>query len=143
MAYDPVLATVDVDSMRVAIRWPVLGVFKDAVFDDAVVSAAAFAIGACFAALNGGLRLSALGGSPVTILIGGSIIAFYLLSITILAPQIGVGTAVFLVLLGQIVSAAAIDHFGLLGAAQTPVSGARLLGIALMIVGVVLARKPI
>lgn len=104
--------------------------------------AAAFAIGVGFAMMNGGLRVAELGGSPVTVVIGGAIIAFYLLSITILAPKIGVGTAVLLVLLGQIVSAAVIDQYGLLGAARTPVSGVRLLGIALMIVGVVLARRP-
>jgi transporter family-2 protein len=49
-------------------------------------------------------------------------VAFYVLSITWIAPTFGVGNAVFFVLLGQLVSAAMIDHFGLFGAQVTPVS---------------------
>ena len=47
---------------------------------------------------------------------GAAFILFYALSITWAAPRIGVGNAVFFVLLGQLVAAAAIDHFGLWGA---------------------------
>lgn len=75
--------------------------------------------------------------------LGGLFMAFYLLSITFIAPKFGVGNAVFFVLLGQIASAAAIDHFGLFGADEASIGGTRMLGIALMAVGVFLARKPI
>ena len=44
-------------------------------------------------------------------------------------------------LLGQIVSTALIDHFGLLGARPSPVTARRALGIALMAAGVLLARR--
>ena len=74
--------------------------------------------------------------------LGGLFMAFYLLSITFIAPKFGVGNAVFFVLLGQIASAAAIDHFGLFGADRASIGGMRILGIALMAVGVFLARKP-
>ena len=74
--------------------------------------------------------------------LGGLFMAFYLLSITFIAPKFGVGNAVFFVLLGQIASAAAIDHFGLFGADKASIGGMRMLGIALMAVGVFLARKP-
>jgi transporter family-2 protein len=47
-------------------------------------------------------------------------VAFYVLSITYIAPTFGVGNAVFFVLLGQLVSAAIIDHFGLFGAQVKP-----------------------
>ena len=46
----------------------------------------------------------------------GLLMAFYLLSITWIAPRFGVGNAIFCVLLGQMVAAAVIDHFGLFGA---------------------------
>jgi transporter family-2 protein len=49
-------------------------------------------------------------------------VAFYVLTITWIAPTFGIGNAVFFVLLGQLVSAALIDHFGLFGAQVTPVS---------------------
>lgn len=65
-------------------------------------------------------------------------IIFYVLSITWAAPRIGVGNAVFFVLLGQIVAAAVIDHYGLWGAIRSEITARR---IAVMAVGVWLARK--
>lgn len=72
---------------------------------------------------------------------GGLLVAFYALSITWAAPKIGVGNAVFFVLLGQIVAATAIDHFGLFGAPRSPMTLQRGLGVALMLAGVFLARR--
>jgi transporter family-2 protein len=45
------------------------------------------------------------------------------------------------VLLGQLISAAAIDHFGLFGAQSTTLGLARLGGIALMAAGVWLTQQ--
>lgn len=73
--------------------------------------------------------------------LGGLLVLFYILSITWVGPKIGIGNAVFFVLLGQIVAAAAIDHLGLWGALQSEITPRRILGIALMAVGVYLARK--
>ncbi|HEY0959996.1 MAG TPA: DMT family transporter [Novosphingobium sp.] len=73
---------------------------------------------------------------------GAVFILFYALSITWAAPRIGVGNAVFFVLLGQLVAAATIDHFGLWGAVQSAITPRRVLGIAVMALGVYLARKP-
>jgi len=74
--------------------------------------------------------------------LGGAFVAFYVLSITWIAPRFGVANAVFFVLLGQLVSAAAIDHFGLFGAPRVPMSWMRAAGLALMAAGVMLARQP-
>tara|TARA_B110001454_G_scaffold213903_1_gene232841 strand:- start:807 stop:1268 length:462 start_codon:yes stop_codon:yes gene_type:complete len=67
----------------------------------------------------------------------------YVLSITWAAPRIGIGNAVFFVLLGQLIAAALIDHFGLWGAMVTTLTPRRLVGIAVMALGVYLARKPV
>lgn len=67
--------------------------------------------------------------------------AFYILTITYIAPHFGVGNAVFFVLLGQLISAAAIDHFGLFGAQVSPLGLARAGGIALMASGVWLTQQ--
>lgn len=67
---------------------------------------------------------------------------FYLLAVTWSAPRIGIGNAVFFVLLGQLVAAAAIDHFGLLGAIKTTITPRRIAGLCVMALGVYLARKP-
>ncbi|MEO1657876.1 MAG: DMT family transporter [Pseudomonadota bacterium] len=72
----------------------------------------------------------------------GIFVAFYILSITAVAPKFGLGNAVFFVLLGQLIAASLIDHFGWLGAAQSSLTLRRVLGLAVMAVGVYLARKP-
>jgi bacterial/archaeal transporter family-2 protein len=90
--------------------------------------------------LTGPAALRALPGQPAHLFLGGLLVAFYVLSITWIAPTFGVGNAVFLVLLGQLVSAALIDHFGLFGAQVQPVSQLRLAGIAVMAVGVALTQ---
>ena len=68
---------------------------------------------------------------------------FYALSVTWAGPRIGIGNAVFFVLLGQIVAATAIDHFGLWGAMKSSLTARRAAGIAIMALGVWLARKPV
>ena len=78
---------------------------------------------------------------PRHLYLAGTLVAFYVLSITWIAPSFGVGNAVFFVLLGQLVSAAAIDHFGLVGAQVQPISALRAGGIGLMALGVLLAQK--
>ena len=79
--------------------------------------------------------------APKHLLLAGFLVAFYILSITFIAPHFGVGNAVFFVLVGQLFSAAAIDHFGLFGAQVAPLGAARAAGIALMCAGVWLTQQ--
>ena len=69
-------------------------------------------------------------------------VVLYVLSVTWSAPRIGVGNAIFFVLLGQLVAAAAIDHFGLFGALKTTLTLKRAIGLLVMAFGVYLAKKP-
>lgn len=96
-----------------------------------------------FAQFNGGLRFDLIGDVAIPTMIGGAIIAFYLLSISMLGPKIGLGTAILLVIGGQIASSVVIDTFGLFGALRVPYSPMRILGIALVVIGVILARRPV
>lgn len=73
---------------------------------------------------------------------GAVFVVFYIASITWAGPKIGIGNAVFFVLLGQLIAAAAIAHFGLWGAVQSSITPKRVAGIAVMALGVYLARKP-
>lgn len=84
---------------------------------------------------------SLLSATPLQFFMGGFFVAFYILSITWIAPRIGVGNAVFLVLFGQIVASALIDHFGLFGTPVYALSVRRAFGIVLMAAGVYFARK--
>ena len=73
----------------------------------------------------------------------GILFVFYILSITWVVPKFGVGNAVFFVLLGQLIAAAAIDHFGLFGTMPSPIDTSRLIGLILMGFGVFLSVKRI
>lgn len=101
----------------------------------------ALASSAIVTLLTGSDAFRALANAPKHLFLGGVLIAFYVLTITYVAPRFGVGNAVFFVLLGQLISAAAIDHFGLFGARVSPVSSTRMLGIALMAAGVFVTQK--
>jgi transporter family-2 protein len=59
-------------------------------------------------AMTGPGPILALAGAPRHLMLAGLLVAFYILSITFIAPHFGVGNAVFFVLLGQLISAALI-----------------------------------
>ena len=86
---------------------------------------------------------SRLGAVSVPEFFGAGFMVCYILAITTFGPRIGVGNAIFFVLLGQLVAAAAIDHYGLMGAAQFGLTAKRLAGIALMAGGIWLAKRPV
>lgn len=96
---------------------------------------------ASVAILTGLQGFARIASAPRYLFIAGFFMAFYVLSITWAAPRIGVGNAIFLVLLGQLVCATALGHFSWLGALHAPVSLARLAGLALMTAGVFLTLK--
>jgi transporter family-2 protein len=77
---------------------------------------------------------------PPLLFLGGALVAFYIFAVTLTAPRFGVGNTILCVLLGQMIAAAAIDHFGLFGAAQQSIGPHRAAGLAIMAAGLVLAR---
>ena len=102
----------------------------------------ALVVAAIAAALTGQLRpVLAVASQPLWLWSGGAFMAFYLLSITWIAPRFGVGNAVFCVLLGQMIAASLIDHFGLFGARVAPMSSLRLSGILTMALGLFLIQR--
>jgi transporter family-2 protein len=108
----------------------------------AVLFVVAFAGTAAVTLATGSVRaLALLPGQPPHLFAAGLLVAFYVLSVTFVAPRFGVGNAVFFVLLGQMVSAAAIDHWGLFGAAERPLTLLRAGGIALMAAGVAAIQR--
>ncbi len=104
-----------------------------------------FCVALCVAAVatlvTGPGALTRAVGAPPHLFLAGTLVAFYVLSVTAIAPRFGVGNAVFFVLVGQLISAAIIDHFGLFGAPVKPLTAARGAGLALMAGGVVLTQR--
>lgn len=105
-----------------------------------VLFVVAFATAALTMILTGPEALRAIPAQPKHLFLAGVLVAFYVLSITYVAPTFGVGNAVFFVIIGQLISSAAIDHFGLFGAQITPVTGLRMLGISVMAAGVAITQ---
>lgn len=91
--------------------------------------------------LMGGLpALKAAPAQPKHLFLAGLCVAFYVISITTIAPKFGVGNAVFFVLVGQIIAAALIDNYGLFGARIKPMTLYRAAGIAMMLGGIALIQ---
>ncbi len=114
-------------------------------------AAATFILYAVGLAISLGVMIAA-GGLPAAekfrgigphFYMGAIFVVFYILSITWAGPKIGIGNAVFFVLLGQLIATAVIDHYGIWGAVQSAITWRRVAGIAVMAFGVYLARKPV
>lgn len=101
----------------------------------------AFVISLVVAAFTGALGQARWLSAPTWLYGGGLFVALYVTAITAIAPRFGVGNAIFFVLIGQMISAAVIDHFGLFGLAKSELGVARCMGLLLMAAGVFLARK--
>lgn len=87
------------------------------------------------------LSFARLAAAPKHLFLAGLLVTFYILSITAIAPHFGVGNAIFFVLLGQLISAAVVDHFALFGASGSPLSLTRSLGIGVMALGVWITQQ--
>ena len=73
-------------------------------------------------------------------LAGGLIVAFYVISATLLAPRFGVGNFILFAMVAQIILAALIDHFGWFGVTPRPVNLMRAGGITLLLVGLLITQ---
>ena len=107
----------------------------------AILLAVGFLTALVVALITGPGAIVKLASAPRHLLLAGILVAFYVLSITAIAPKFGVGNAIFFVLIGQLLSAATIDHFGLFGAEPVSLSWPRLSGLLLMGAGVLLTQK--
>jgi transporter family-2 protein len=72
---------------------------------------------------------------PAWLWLGGLMSVFIVLAITIAAPRIGVAAAIGLVIAGNLVMAAVIDRWGLLGQDEIPITWHRVVGLALLAAG--------
>lgn len=72
---------------------------------------------------------------------GGLLGAVYVGLAILLVPRLGAATFITLLVAGQMIASALLDHFGVLGLAQRPLDFSRALGVALVIGGVLLIRR--
>ena len=72
---------------------------------------------------------------------GGLLGAAYVAATTVLGPRLGAAALLALTLAGQMVAALLVDHYGVIGFPQNPVTPARLAGAALLVAGVLLILR--
>ena len=93
------------------------------------------------AVITGPIAIVKLASEPRHLLLAGILVTFYVLSITAIAPKFGFGNTIYFVLVGQLLSAATLDHFGLFGEQPVALSWPRLSGLLLMATDVLLTQK--
>ena len=79
--------------------------------------------------------------SPWWLWVGGLIGALYVVATIVLAPRLGAATLVAAVVAGQMIASLLLDQYGLLGFPTHAINGLRVLGAALVTVGVILVQR--
>jgi len=72
---------------------------------------------------------------------GGLLGATYVAAATVLGPRLSAAAFLALTLVGQMVAALVVDHYGAIGFPENPVTLWRVIGVVLLIVGVVLIMR--
>ncbi len=83
----------------------------------------------------------ALAGVPWWALCGGFLGAAYVMSTVILTPRLGPALMLSAVVAGQMIVALLLEHFGALNIPRQPVTPARVAGVVLIVVGVLVLRR--
>lgn len=86
-------------------------------------------------------NLAAAKNAPYIAWIGGFLGAFFVSAMATIVPRVGVALAFSLAIGGQMLVTLLIDHFGWLGVPEKPINSARVLGAAMITIGVIMIRK--
>ena len=89
----------------------------------------------------GGGKLANWRAVPSYALGAGALGLVVIFSMTYMIPRIGVAPALIILLTGQLLIGSVMDHFGWLGAAQRPIDLMRVVGLAVVFLGVWLSVK--
>ena len=83
---------------------------------------------------------ASLARAPWWMWTGGLFGAAFIFMTVVATPRLGAALMLGGVIVGQLVAALVIDHYGLFGADVIPISGMRVAGVALLLGGVMLIR---
>jgi transporter family-2 protein len=121
-------------TVRMAIGSPVLAAIVNFVVGLGALALVAVASGARWTP-------GAAATVPAWAWFGGLLGAAYVAATTVLGPRLGAAALLALTLAGQMVAALLVDHYGVIGFPQSPVTPGRLLGAALLVAGVLLIMR--
>jgi transporter family-2 protein len=116
-----------------------VGIFEAIAFSSIVAIVVAFV--ALLVVRQSVSGIGAAARQPVWLWTGGALSAFIVLAITVGPPRIGVTATVAIVIAGNLVMAALIDRFGLLGNEQIALNWPRVLGLLLLAAGAALTLR--
>jgi transporter family-2 protein len=71
----------------------------------------------------------------------GALGLIVIFSMTYMIPRVGVAPSIIILLSGQLLIGSVLDHFGLLGTVQRPIDFMRVVGLAVVFLGVWLSMK--
>ncbi|WP_205697791.1 DMT family transporter [Conexibacter sp. SYSU D00693] len=107
-----------------------------------------FAVGTLLLLAIAALAKGGLGGiggvrdlSSPGYLLGGVLGAAYVATALVTVRSLGAGGVTAVTIAGQLTMSVALDHFGALGVEKDPVTASRLLGVALLALGVFLVVR--
>ena len=82
-------------------------------------------------------NLSTIPSQPWWKLIGGILGAVVVFTTVLLAPKLGITAMLFFIIVGQLITAATIDHFGLIGMPIREVNITKFIGLIIVAFGLV------
>ncbi|MDU5841224.1 MAG: DMT family transporter [Haemophilus parainfluenzae] len=82
-------------------------------------------------------NLSTVPSQPWWKLIGGVLGAIVVFTTVLLAPKLGITAMLFFIIVGQLITAATIDHFGLIGMPIREVNITKFIGLIIVAFGLV------
>ena len=82
-------------------------------------------------------NLSTVPSQPWWKLIGGILGAVVVFTTVLLAPKLGINAMLFFIIVGQLITAATIDHFGLIGMPIREVNITKFIGLIIVAFGLV------
>lgn len=82
-------------------------------------------------------NLSTVPSQPWWKLIGGILGAVVVFTTVLLAPKLGITAMLFFIIVGQLITATTIDHFGLIGMPIREVNITKLIGLIIVAFGLV------
>lgn len=141
------VAAVIVGGAFTALQGPTNARLAGAVASPVNAALISFAVGTLvLAALAAALRtapdMAATRALPFWAWLGGAYGAVFVVAAAFAVPRLGVASTITLMIAGQLALSLVLDHFGWLGVPRQPLSLTRVAGVALVLAGVLLVRRP-
>ena len=80
-------------------------------------------------------NMSQITSVPLYLFVGGFVGAAVLVTAVVAVPRLGAASLIAALVVGQLIGAMILDHFGLLGLQDTPITPIRLGGAMLLVIG--------